>query len=99
MPAQVEHKYEAAPHGSRAWWVVFVGREPGLYTTMYVFCSPLFISTNVFWYSISEAADRNVRNCPRQQIRHKTSKREAMAYYREMWEMQMVEKWVELEDQ
>jgi hypothetical protein len=40
-----------------------------------------------------------VRNCPRQQIRHKTSKREAMAYYREMWETQMVEKWVELEDQ
>jgi hypothetical protein len=67
---------------------------------MDVFFSPfsLFISTNVFRYSISEAADHNARNCPRQQIHHKTSKREAMAYYREMWETQMVEKWAELED-
>jgi hypothetical protein len=45
-----------------------------------------------------EEADRIVRGCPRQQIRTKASKREAMAYYREMWETQMVEKWVELED-
>jgi hypothetical protein len=39
-----------------------------------------------------------VRNCPRQQICHKKSKREAIAYYREMWDTQNVEKWVELKD-
>jgi hypothetical protein len=33
-PEEVEAMHEAVPHGSRPWWVVYVGREPGLYTTM-----------------------------------------------------------------
>ncbi|KAJ7769738.1 hypothetical protein B0H14DRAFT_2632702 [Mycena olivaceomarginata] len=33
-PAEVEAEHAAAPPGSRAWWVVFIGREPGLYTTI-----------------------------------------------------------------
>ncbi|KAJ7776680.1 hypothetical protein B0H14DRAFT_3508260 [Mycena olivaceomarginata] len=78
-PEQVEREHEAAPHGSHSWWVVFVGREPGLYTTV-------------------EAVDANVRNCPGQQIRQKKSKREAIAYYCEMWDTQKVEKWVELKN-
>ncbi|KAJ7772797.1 hypothetical protein B0H14DRAFT_3164768 [Mycena olivaceomarginata] len=32
--AQVEAEHAAAPQGSRTWWVVFIGREPGLYTTI-----------------------------------------------------------------
>ncbi|KAJ7089405.1 hypothetical protein C8R44DRAFT_892362 [Mycena epipterygia] len=32
-PTQVEHEHATAPTGSRTWWVVYVGREPGLYTT------------------------------------------------------------------
>jgi hypothetical protein len=86
----------AAPGGSSLLAANPVSTPP---CTCFVLHLHYFISTNVFRYSISEAADRNVRNCPRQQIRHKTSKREALAYYREMWETQMVEKWVELEDQ
>ncbi|KAJ7241517.1 hypothetical protein B0H12DRAFT_1074509 [Mycena haematopus] len=33
-PAQVHAEHTAAPEGSRPWWVVYVGREPGLYTTV-----------------------------------------------------------------
>ncbi|KAJ7212393.1 hypothetical protein B0H12DRAFT_1079449 [Mycena haematopus] len=33
-PAQVEVEHTAAPDGSRPWWVVYVGREPGLYSTV-----------------------------------------------------------------
>ncbi|KAJ7367582.1 hypothetical protein DFH08DRAFT_946569 [Mycena albidolilacea] len=78
-PAQIEAQNAGVPHGSHTWRVVFVGREPGLYTTI-------------------KEADHIVRGCPRQQIHTKASKREAMVYYRKMWETQMVEKWVELED-
>ncbi|KAJ7659736.1 hypothetical protein DFH06DRAFT_1326756 [Mycena polygramma] len=33
-PAQVAAEHVSEPDGSRPWWVVFVGREPGLYTTI-----------------------------------------------------------------
>ncbi|KAJ6527492.1 hypothetical protein B0H19DRAFT_1084036 [Mycena capillaripes] len=33
-PDTVEAEHAAAPDGSHPWWVVFVGREPGLYTTV-----------------------------------------------------------------
>ncbi|KAJ7884215.1 hypothetical protein B0H13DRAFT_1890073 [Mycena leptocephala] len=33
-PAQVEAEHAAIPHGTRPWWVVWIGREPGLYTTV-----------------------------------------------------------------
>ncbi|KAJ6506410.1 hypothetical protein C8R47DRAFT_1209587 [Mycena vitilis] len=32
-PAQVTAQFANHPDGSRPWWVVYVGREPGLYTT------------------------------------------------------------------
>ncbi|KAJ7866316.1 hypothetical protein B0H13DRAFT_2352604 [Mycena leptocephala] len=32
-PAVVAAKHTDAADGSRTWWVVYVGREPGLYTT------------------------------------------------------------------
>ncbi|KAJ7795155.1 hypothetical protein B0H14DRAFT_3496338 [Mycena olivaceomarginata] len=33
-PAQVEAEHTAASDGSRPWWVVYVGREPGIYTSV-----------------------------------------------------------------
>ncbi|KAJ7891643.1 hypothetical protein B0H14DRAFT_3428429 [Mycena olivaceomarginata] len=33
-PAHVTAEHAAAPSGSRSWYVVYVGREPGLYTTV-----------------------------------------------------------------
>ncbi|KAJ7918361.1 hypothetical protein B0H13DRAFT_1869540 [Mycena leptocephala] len=33
-PAVVAAEHTDAPDGSRTWWVVYVGREPGLYTTV-----------------------------------------------------------------
>ncbi|KAJ6568888.1 hypothetical protein B0H19DRAFT_1065669 [Mycena capillaripes] len=33
-PAQVAALHANEPDGSRHWWVVYVGREPGLYTTI-----------------------------------------------------------------
>ncbi|KAJ7888671.1 hypothetical protein B0H14DRAFT_2562244 [Mycena olivaceomarginata] len=33
-PNQVALEHISAPAGSRAWWVVYVGREPGLYSTI-----------------------------------------------------------------
>ncbi|KAJ7878690.1 hypothetical protein B0H13DRAFT_1892566 [Mycena leptocephala] len=33
-PAVVAAEHADAPDGSRTWWVVYVGREPGLYTTV-----------------------------------------------------------------
>jgi hypothetical protein len=35
-PTVVAAEHTDAPDGSRTWWVIYVGREPGLYTTMYV---------------------------------------------------------------
>ncbi|KAJ7815139.1 hypothetical protein B0H13DRAFT_2381242 [Mycena leptocephala] len=62
-PEEVEH--EAVPHGSRPWWVVYVGCEPGLYTTI-------------------EEADLQIKGCPNQQYRRKSSKFEALSYYQLM---------------
>ncbi|KAJ7799630.1 hypothetical protein B0H14DRAFT_3491451 [Mycena olivaceomarginata] len=33
-PTAVATEHSSAPSGSRPWWVVFVGREPGLYSTI-----------------------------------------------------------------
>ncbi|KAJ7871698.1 hypothetical protein B0H14DRAFT_3439407 [Mycena olivaceomarginata] len=33
-PAQVEAEHAAATDSSRPWWVVYVGREPGIYTSV-----------------------------------------------------------------
>ncbi|KAJ6556335.1 hypothetical protein B0H19DRAFT_1071442 [Mycena capillaripes] len=33
-PAVVEAEHASELNGSRGWWVVYVGREPGLYTTV-----------------------------------------------------------------
>ncbi|KAJ7902927.1 hypothetical protein B0H13DRAFT_2335448 [Mycena leptocephala] len=77
-PEQVEAEHEAVPHGSRPWWVVYIGRDPGLYTTI-------------------EQADRQIKGCPNQQYRRKSSKFEALSYYRLMYENNEVQKWVELE--
>ncbi|KAJ7906817.1 hypothetical protein B0H13DRAFT_2333065 [Mycena leptocephala] len=76
-PQQVEAEHEAVPHGSRPWWVVFIGREPGLYTTI-------------------EQADLQIKGCPNQQYRRKSSKFEALSFYRLMHDNNKVEKWVEL---
>ena len=33
-PQQIKAEHAAIPHGPRPWWVVWIGREPGLYTTV-----------------------------------------------------------------
>ncbi|KAJ7886285.1 hypothetical protein B0H13DRAFT_1889304 [Mycena leptocephala] len=33
-PGQVEAENAHIPNGTRPWWVVFVGREPGIYSTV-----------------------------------------------------------------
>ncbi|KAJ6632047.1 hypothetical protein B0H10DRAFT_2206459 [Mycena sp. CBHHK59/15] len=75
-PAQVTAEHEEVPDGSRTWWVVYIGREPGLYTTI-------------------EQADVQIKGCPNQQYRRKTSKIEALAFYEHMYKNNQVEKWVE----
>ncbi|KAJ6487389.1 hypothetical protein C8R47DRAFT_1216166 [Mycena vitilis] len=75
--AQVTAEHLNEPDGSRPWWVVYVGREPGLYTTI-------------------EAANRQIKGCPGQEYRKKSSKVEALAFYALMHEDNAVEKWVEL---
>ncbi|KAJ6466507.1 hypothetical protein DFH09DRAFT_1097861 [Mycena vulgaris] len=76
-PQQVAAKHANEPEGSRPWWVVFVGREPGLYTTV-------------------EEANLQIKGCPGQEYRRKTSKPEALAFYELMYSTGKVEKWVEL---
>ncbi|KAJ6462363.1 hypothetical protein C8R47DRAFT_1240003 [Mycena vitilis] len=78
-PAQVAAEHANEAEGSRPWWVVFVGREPGLYTTI-------------------ESANSQIKGCPGQEYRRKTSKGEALAFYTLMDEQKKVEKWVELAD-
>ncbi|KAJ7653999.1 hypothetical protein DFH06DRAFT_1133578 [Mycena polygramma] len=76
-PAEVEAEHATESEGSRPWWVVFVGREPGLYTTI-------------------EAANLQIKGCPGQEYRRKSSKEEALAFYTLMDSKKLVEKWVEL---
>ncbi|KAJ6614214.1 hypothetical protein B0H10DRAFT_2221524 [Mycena sp. CBHHK59/15] len=33
-PATVKAEHASEPDGSRPWWVVYIGREPGLYNTI-----------------------------------------------------------------
>ncbi|KAJ7657373.1 hypothetical protein DFH06DRAFT_1328185 [Mycena polygramma] len=79
-PAQVAAEHTNEPDGSRPWWVVFVGREPGLYTTI-------------------ESANAQIKGCPGQEYRRKTSKGEALAFYELKHDQKRVEKWVELTEE
>ncbi|KAJ6603521.1 hypothetical protein DFH09DRAFT_1270320 [Mycena vulgaris] len=72
-PVQVESEHHNQPTGSRPWWVVYIGREPGLYLT-------------------SEEADVQVKGCPNQQYRKKTSKEEALLFYSSLYTAGKVEK-------
>jgi hypothetical protein len=93
-PTAVATEHSSAPSGSRPWWVVFVGREPGLYSTMYVFSmSPLRYTES---FSPSEAADAQIKGCPNQQYRCKADKVEALNFYVQKYNEGAVEKWVEL---
>jgi hypothetical protein len=83
--------------GSCHCWVVYVGREPGIYYTMCV-SRPLSLlrPPNSFWPS--EEADQQIKSCPGQQYRHKGSKSEVLASYTQWFQEGKVEKWVELTD-
>ncbi|KAJ6448771.1 hypothetical protein C8R45DRAFT_1115083 [Mycena sanguinolenta] len=76
-PAQVAALHANLSEGSRHLWVVYVGREPGVYTTI-------------------EAADQQIKGCPNQQYRRKTSKQEALQFYAEKYAAGAVKKYVEV---
>ncbi|KAJ7453518.1 hypothetical protein FB451DRAFT_1373822 [Mycena latifolia] len=70
---------EQATDGARPWWVVYIGREPGLYTTV-------------------DEATVQVKGCPNQEFRKKTSKGEALHFYESLYLGGKVEKWVEFDE-
>ncbi|KAJ7210211.1 hypothetical protein B0H12DRAFT_1237544 [Mycena haematopus] len=76
-PTQVAADLANLADGTRALWVVYVGREPGIYTTV-------------------ESADFQIKGCPGQQYRRKTSKQEAVQFYSDKWRAGEVEKWVQM---
>ncbi|KAJ7818076.1 hypothetical protein B0H14DRAFT_3474135 [Mycena olivaceomarginata] len=76
-PHQVGLDHANASDGQRVWYIVYVGREPGLYDTV----TP------------------RSKGCPGQQYRRKTSKREALDFYRAKFEANEVAKWVEMRDE
>jgi hypothetical protein len=95
-PTQVTTLNAGVPDGSRHCWVVYVGREPGIY---YIMCVPRPLSPslpNPFWPS--KEADHQIKGCPGQQYRRKGSKSEALASYAHWFQEEKVEKWVELTD-
>jgi hypothetical protein len=95
-PATVTAEHADALDGSRTWWVVYVGREPGLYTTVYVhfFSMPLYYLT----FHGSEQANAQTKGCPNQQCRKKTSKSEALLFYQQKWGENEVRKWNEVSE-
>ncbi|KAJ6515215.1 hypothetical protein C8R45DRAFT_1086429 [Mycena sanguinolenta] len=72
-PAQVAAEHANVAEGSRSLWVVFVRREPGVYTTI-------------------ESADLQIKGVPNQQYRRKSSKSEALQFYREKYDAGQVQK-------
>jgi hypothetical protein len=94
-PAELEALY---PEGSgETWYVVICGRAPGMYRTAYAFFSIHSGSADCFQYS--PEADAVCNGVPNQIKAKKTSRREALAWYRQEYHGPTgdggVQKWTE----
>lgn len=74
---------------------MYVGREPGIYTSVYVLFSP-FLSASLILSLISEEADLQIKGVPNQQCRRRASKSEALALYKQRHQDGLVAKMVEV---
>jgi hypothetical protein len=96
-PAEIVVQY---PEGSgETWYVVIRGREPGFYRTSYVHVLHLYINSQFLIPRFHSAeADRVCNGVPNQLKEKKKSRRDAIAWYRSLYEGpdgEGVQKWME----
>ncbi|KAJ6471703.1 hypothetical protein DFH09DRAFT_1110460 [Mycena vulgaris] len=93
-PDQLDAQFPPGTGDTQTWHVVCIGREPGLYASAFV----SFVSSTLtlLSHSISDLATDQVRGIPNQLRQKKSSRQEALNFYRYKHQAGLVQKWNEV---